>query len=350
MTWPKSRTAAAILTWAVSLGLAVLASSWSLRIAIEAGHRLGSSPDERQLLAGGGIVAVLSAHLLGSIFSRASVWPRLGAIVLWVICAGFVAYLHTSFFLSVQEQAGARRMADVASADVFAGGYAQAPRRGVSLVLAELANVKADQARLWSRPCREDCSRFEARAAFLNGRIAALDAEADEVRRWVQGQDRLEARRAAVGGDPVTVRLAAVLRVPGNVTGLVIGLLFAIILEGTGSLCWYVVLQRRELSATGPMPVQHMQPAPVLPPVTAASQAVTQGASSSTVPADDLLESGIAPGSEINAQHGKVLQLAERVRPEIEAGRVRLNVTDIREFLHCARATAAQVRRALDAE
>jgi len=359
MTLAKTRKSGSAVTLAISLGLALLASGVSLRIAIEAGHRLGSNPDERLFLASGGIVAVLGTHLLMSIFSQASVWPRLGAFALSMVCAVFVVYLHASFFLLVQAQAGARRVADVASSDASVAERAPAPRRGTSLILAELADVKADQARLRSRRCLDDCSRLDARDVVLKARIAALDAEADEVRRWLRDQDKLEARWATVKDDPVTLRLAELLGVTRGATGLVMGLLFAVILEGTGCLCWFLVLQRRDLTAVGSAPTEVMPQGLVTPPVAVTVEAVTV-ASRAVMPSvtpegpfgiptdEDLGKQGTCPAGEIDPKQVKVLLLVERVRPEIEGGRVRPTVTEIRKYLACARSTAAEVRRALE--
>lgn len=357
MTPKNSRRPDLEVAWMLSLSLALLVSGFSLCIAVEAGHRLGSNPNARLFMSGAGIVAVLNAHLLMAIFSRASAWPRLLAFVLSVLSAVFVVYVHTSYFLSVQAQAGALRVADVESSNVSAAEHARAPRRGASLILAELANLKAGQARLQSRRCLEDCSRQDAHEAFLKTRIAALDAEADEVRRWQQLQERLEIRKAAAAEDPVTALLAALLGVNGGATGLVVGLLFAVMLEGTGCLCWFFVLGR-DLTAGGISPAEARPPVTVVPQVTVTPEAlmeasrtvmapVTSEVSTSTVPGD-LSEPATLPVGKLGpTQQVRTMLLLERIRPEIAAGRMRPTVTQIREYLGCARATAAEVRRAL---
>ena len=358
MTLKMSRKPRVEAAWMVSLGLALLASGVSLRIAIEAANRLGSSPDERLFLAGGVIVAVLGAHLLMPIFGKASARARLAAILLSMVSAGIVVSVHASVLLSVQAQASALRMAGVVSSQDLAAGHTEAPRRVASQILAELAEVRADQVRLRSWRCADDCARRDAREAFLKARVVALDAEADEVRRWLQDQDRLESRRAAVKDDPVTARLADLLGVTPGATGLVLGVLFAVMLEGTGCLCWFTVLQRRGPTAAGSVPAAVTPSLTVMPAVTVTAEAMTAESQAamppvtSEVPArtalgDALGEPGTIPFGEIYSKQDKVLRLVDRVRREIEAGRVRPTVTEIRAYLACARGTAAEVRRAL---
>lgn len=338
MTWQKFRKPGIGMAWMLSLGLALFVSGLSLDIAVEAGHRLGGSPDGRRLMAGGGVVAVFNAHLLMAVCSRLSARHRLLAFVVSIVSAGIVVCVHASAFLSVQAQAGALRTADVVSSHVSAVEHALAPRRVASQILAELADVKSEQARLWARQCLDDCSRINARHGFLKARIAALDAEADEVRRWHQGQDRLESRKNAVKDDPVIARLADLLGVTPDATGLVLGLLFAVMLEGTGCLCWSIVLQSRDSTATGSSPTEVTAPVPAVASVTVAADVVTAASlivtspvvsdvPNSTTSGENAGGSVMTVGGETGANQGKVMQLLERVRPEIEAGRVRPTVT-----------------------
>lgn len=353
MTPLKFRMSGAAVRRTLRLCLALLATGSSLRIAVEAGYRLGSSSDEGMFLAVGGIVAVLSSHLLMPIFGPASAWQRLGALVISISCASFVVYLHASYFLAVQAEAGARRMASVTYSKVDGGMRAPIPRRSASAIREELAEVKAEQGRLQSTYCLDDCSRLDARKARLRDRIAVLEAETDEVRRWQLDQDQLETRKAEVKDDPVTFRLSGLFGVSASATVLALGLLFAVILEGTGCLCWFLVLQRPDLPVPGAVTMEAMLPMQaVTEPITAGT--ATSRAVMSEVPpstASNTAPNGAAttPCEAIDPRQKKMLLLIERVRPEIEAGRVGRTVTAIREYLACARSTAAEVRRVLNA-
>lgn len=360
MTLQKPLKPGIDVAWVLSLGQALFVTALALYVAVEAGHRLGGSHDGQRLLAGGAIVAVLNAHLLMAISRRASVGLRLWAIGILIVSAGIAVYVHASVFLSVQSQAGELRMADVDSSDVSAAGHTRAPRRVASMIMMELAGVKAEQVRLQSKRCADDCSRIDARDAFLTARIAALDAEVDEARRWQRDQDRLEFRKAAAKDDPVTVRVADLLGVNSGATALVVGLLFAVMLEGTGSLCWFMVLQRRDSMAAASARTEVTSPVPAVPSVTVTAESVTARSPivmppvtpddpASAEAGEDHGEQSTTSGCDAGSKWGKVLLLAERVRPEIEAGRVRPTVTEIREHLACARSTAAEVRRALNA-
>ncbi|MCV2370020.1 hypothetical protein [Roseateles oligotrophus] len=298
------------------LSLALLASSISVSIAAAAGWQRGGTDEQKILLAGVGVVAVLGAHLLLALCRQASALVRVLGFALWLICGAFVAYVHAGYFLGAQDQAGVRRAATVVPLQQVA---LVEPRRALSAVLEELAKVKGLQAGLARNSCLEGCSAHKAREVFLIARGQALEVEAEEVRRWQDAKVRLDQRKTFLLDDPVTSRLAAGLGMETGVVSLVTGILFSVILEGLGCLCWYLVLLRHDSTLTGSVMPAGSDPIEV-------------------VGVHEAL--AVQPRAELDL-------LAAKVKSEIEEGRVQLTVKGIREYLGCGQGKASEVRRIL---
>ena len=297
------------------LMLAVAASSISVAISIAAGWQRGGTDIARLLMASVGCVAILGAHLLPAFCRRVPIMARVAGAVIWVICLLFVAYGHASFFLLAQDQAGTQR----AAALVPAPQTPQlTPKRILSVVLADAAKVKGWQAADSLIKCADNCGVLKVRESVLKARIVALEAEADEIRRWQLAQEKVQSRRDELRDDAVTTPLATSLGVTGKLANLVIGGVFSLILEGLGCFCWYLVFLRDSTVSV--------------------TQAVTPGVMDAIMAdsVDTVLVSG--PRSEED-------ELAAKVKCEIYAGRLKLSVSAIREYLQCGQEKASKVRR-----
>jgi hypothetical protein len=294
--------------------LAIVASSLSVAISIVAGWQRGGTEIARLLMASVGFVAVLGAHLLPAFCRRVPILTRVIGAMIWLICFTFVAYGHASFFLLAQDQAGAQRAAALVPAQQTPQST---PKRVLSVVLADEAKVKGWQAADSLAKCADNCGALKVREAVFKARIAALDAETDEIWRWQQAQEKAQSRRDELRDDAVTTPLATSLGVTGKLANLVTGGIFSLILEGLGCFCWYLVFLRN-----GAMAVTRS----VTPGVT---QAVTHDSV-------DTARS-ISPRSEED-------ELVANVRIEIDAGRLKCTVDSIRKYLHCGQDKARKVR------
>lgn len=296
--------------------LALLATTLSIALSVLTGWQWGESLQEKLVMAAFGVLAVLSAHLLLALCQPASFNVRLPAIVMWLLCSCYVVYSHSNYFLSLQQQAGVRRAANVEQPSSLSE-----PKRHLSTILSDQARVKTDLANKSQLDCHTGCGRLKVQITNLEARLAALEAEADEVRRWQEHQDRQQTLRDEVRDDPVVMRLATWLGVTASQIGLVTGFLFSLILEGVACLCWYVALLGRSQLMTQS----------VMPPVTSLLEPTTKRGM-----AIDAI-----PKSEQDTQ-------VEELIHEVRAGRLKLTVNGVREHCRCAQKKAAELKRLVE--
>ncbi|QKO20779.1 hypothetical protein [Rhodoferax sp. BAB1] len=307
----------------LSVTLALVATALSVAISVMSSEGAGTLSQQPLPLVG--VLAVIFAHLLPALSREAGPWVRVLSWGVWVACMAFVGYVHTAFFLSSQYKAGERRSDTVTQAVTT-----QKPARTVSAILEEKVRVTSALQWAGALDCRDDCDRRRSRVAPLTARIQALEAEAEEARRWQAEQDRLQVLKHAQQVDPATAKLAQSLNVTEGDVSLVMGIVLAVVLDGSALVLWSLVFRRRD----------SMQP-PMIADETAAVTLVVKDVGK-------LAE--VDPEAAKALQPSKIDQLVARVRPEIEAGKLKGTVTSIRQSLGCAQSMASQVRQALIAE
>jgi hypothetical protein len=283
------------------------------------------------------VVLVVGAHLLPALVRDAPLRLRTTGGLLWVTCLATACYGHTVFFVLAQEHAGERRASMEISASSKQTG------RSLTMVMSERATVTRQFAFAQVRRCVHDCGLLDARRTTLSAKLAALDAERDDLRRRQSQDDRVTAQRDALRADPVTSRLATVLGTTTARVDLLSGLAFAAVLEGVACLLWTVVL--RSSHSTEPV----VDVTRMTQPAAAAVTAVTSVHTSSTVGSQAVTGSPETPDDPVPPL--SVTDAAEddvsRLLREIDAGRVRATVVDIRRHLGCSQARAVALRRQL---
>lgn len=186
------------------------------------------------------------------------------------------------------------------------------------------AEVTARLATANAQHCTGNCTTLKARRVTLAAKLDALDAEASDIRRWQVADDRAVIRRDSLVVDPVTGRLAALFGTTVARIDLLSGLTFATVLECLACLWWTIALQPRpSLGITA-----------VVPPATAGHEAN----------GSHTLDS--APVMSLPADASADPEMTQLVR-DIDAGRVRPTVADIRRHLGCSQARATALRRQL---
>ncbi|MDC8787121.1 hypothetical protein [Roseateles koreensis] len=323
--------------------LALCASTISLAVSVQVGWQRGGSNTERLLLASVGVIAVLAGHLLPSQCSSAPLRLRLIGYLVWSACMAYAAYSHASFLIDVQEQIGQRRVDAIDSAPL---ADLVAQPRNLSAILEERSKVMFELTRRSRVECEDKCAANRARLTALNGHIASLDAEAEEVRAWKDKRDQLDRRRIAARDDPVTARLASTLSVSRESARWITVLPITFILEGLGCLCWSLHFQNRNLAGRGnavrTARRNELHVAPAIESVTAPIAVTTK-----PLPVTDgTTHSVIAVGS-ITKQtsRSEIEDWAAVVWPEIVAGRVKPTVKEIRDYLKIAQEKARHVRK-----
>lgn len=310
--------------------LAIGATTTAVSLSILAGWQRGGSLAERLVWVAIGVVLVISAHLLPALVRSWSLAGRSIACMLWIACMATTCYGHAMFFLLAQRHAGEQR----AAVAVPAAGPGR-PERTLTAIMADRAIVTRQLTSTTARRCPRDCAGLEARRATLAAKLDALEAEANDVRRWQAATDRVTAQRDALLADPVTARLATLLGTTVSRVDLLSGLAFAAVLESVACLLWTIAL--------GSWPVP--------PSVTAVMAPVTANRSPEPVSNErepDSHSSDSDPSTPSPAAKSTDPDLMQLVQ-DIATGRVRPTVADIRRHLGCSQARAAALRRHLTA-
>lgn len=306
--------------WASGVGLlfAVPATIMSAAISALAGWDRGAVLTERLVWSAVGVLSVFAAHGLLATCFRSSRPLKVAAVVLWFPCMAFVANTHASYYLLAQQEAGLRRAGSIHDQALL-----QQPKRSLQLILAEEGRLRAQAAAIELKACVDDCVDRKSRKILLEGRANALVAEADEVRRWLASQDRQEQVRELVQADPVAVRLASALGFPAEQIGLVSALSVFVILDLVACYGWCLYGYHR-------------------------SRVDTDAAKDSDLVPDALVEVGATPPPPQSESSHELSSDELSVLAEVRAGRMRLTIKSIREYLRCGQEKASQIRRRLD--
>lgn len=248
---PRWTPAAVWMGWLLASSATVL----SLAVSGLVGWQRGSHSAAQLLLAAIGILAVLGAHWLLAVLreAQAGIVAWLIGLPLWLACVIYVATSHVDFFIDVQARRADHRIAAVESNQLSTSFE---PKRSVSAILDEEAGVRTKwmQARIAEANCEANCTPLNIRQLALKSRVATLEAEEEEARRWQDTQDRLRQRKEALRDDPVTSSLQRDFGVTPAVANSITVLPVAVILEGMGALCWCLVLQAGGRHVTGCLP------------------------------------------------------------------------------------------------
>lgn len=329
-----------------SRALAIAATGTALCLSVLAGWQRGGSLPERLVWVAIGVVLVACAHLLPALVRDASIGVRAVAAVLWLACMAAACLGHATFFVLAQRHAGESRVLATPVPEAAVAG------RSLTVVMKERAEVVARLATVTAQRCPGDCPTLEGRRVTLTARLAALDAEAEDVRRGTAERDRATAQRDARLTDQVTARLAALVGTTVVRVELLTALAFAAVLEGIACLLWAVVLSPRQPAQTpvapshapvvapaGPLPAAVACATDVTaPPVTA----VTPGAIE-TAGSHAAHDAPVTPLPAVASHDSDVTQLAQA----IATGQLRPTVHGIRQFLGCSQARAIALRRQL---
>lgn len=314
----------ALATTMGCLAFALTATVMSLVIIAMQAWDKGGPTSWRWLWTSFGMFTVLVVHGLFAV-CRPTGW-RLKLIMhlTWWICVCFVATGHVGFFLSLHKEAGTQRAEAIKMDSTLTN-----PNRPLTQVRKEQERVQNTLVRAESISCADDCAVHRLKITQLRNRAKVLDAEENEYLRWQNANDRLDIRRDAAREDPVMTILADWFGVTAERFSMIMGLLFTMILEGVGALCWIEVARRRDSTAG----------LAVTNPVTNADTRPDTSALKST-------ESAALQTSRTKKEND-LDQKITKVREAIAASQIRPTVNEIMRFLRCGRAKACKVRTAV---
>ncbi|MCF1442020.1 hypothetical protein ACI2VK_10140 [Ralstonia nicotianae] len=329
-----------------SWALAIAATGTALCLSVLAGWQRGGSLSERLVWVAIGVVLVACAHLLPALVRDAPIGLRGVAAVLWLACMAAACLGHATFFVLALRHAEELQVLATPVPELAAAS------RSLTAVMTERAEVVARLATVTTQRCSGNCTTLEARRVTLTARLAALDAEAEDVRRQMAERDRGTAQRDARLVDPVTARLAALLGTTVVRIELLTALAFAAVLEGTACLLWTLTLMSRQRSEA-PVALSHapvVAPVEPLPAAVASATDVTAPPVTAVTPGAIETAGGHAPHDApvtphpAGASHDPdVTQLMQA----IATGQLRPTVNGIRQRLGCSQARAIALRRQL---
>lgn len=288
-----------VLTVLFSLAITFLAVSMAI---VSAGQR-ATDPLDRWLLSCIAMIIVLAVHLLPALLRQRSgwvVWP------IWLLCLIMALVGHTGFFTNASQASAEARASQSASARAIAAQRQEMEQTLVTIKARPVSVVAAQYART------TDVARR-----------SALAIELAESKRAAALRDRLVTLSSSEASTPitdlVTARVTAVTGVSAEGVSLSISLLGSLLVELLGMLLWREAL-------TGQEPTLH-----------AASLIVKEG---------EQCEASGAQRVELIEARNELLQL-DRLRLAVERGECSTRVQDIRSYLSCGQAKAAELRRAL---
>lgn len=333
----------------VSFALAGGATATALSLSVLAGWQRGGVPAERVVWVAISVMLVLGAHLLPALIVGSPTVVRTTGTLLWGTCLVTACFGHVGFFVLAQQHAGERRASVVAAP-------APASPRSLTVVMGERATAMAQLASANARYCVGHCVTLEGRRTTLVARVQALDAEARDIRREEATTDRVTAQRDALRADPVTSRLAALLGVTESRVDLLVGLVFAAVLEVLACLLWVLALRLPPSLAPLAAPVPAVIPGATTPAVAVTRPSVTGVVDSHAVEvaSHEVVAEHIArrddPVTSLSAEAvpGNGDDDVSRLVRDIAAGHLRPTVADIRHHLRCGQRKASALRRQLD--
>ncbi|MET3116985.1 hypothetical protein AAKU64_001198 [Undibacterium sp. GrIS 1.8] len=310
----------------LALLVAIAATLASLGIAIYTGWQSSGLLIERLIRIALIGVAVLFVHWLPAGLHELRGLVQVAAFTLWLVATLVVLHGQITFFMISQRHAGDLRVATIQTPSVPLMASSLSGRSRTDIA-KEKTKVISDLARAQLQRCLGECTTLNVRRARLAAEIMALDAEADEAKRYEamddrrnSQADRVDELRASLRADPVAFSVATWIGVTEQCLAMVIGLAYAVVLEGTAVLGWIMV-----------------------------SAALGRTAGRNVVVSDSIL--GVLehdPAVEIDSSRGVISnddKLVERVRAAVVAGELQPTQFSIREFLGCGQPKAGRVNR-----
>ncbi|RQV39141.1 hypothetical protein DF027_21390 [Burkholderia cenocepacia] len=299
------------------------ATATAIGLSAVAGIQRGGWESERGLLIAMGVVLVVAAHLIPALTRGKSATARVIGFAIWAAAMAATCYGHATFFVFAASHAGDERASHVTDSPVTASRDPVTIARDRAAVAGKLAQAQAER-------CRRTCPELQARRAKLAGEIEALDVEREMAGRDSAARDRVTDKRDSMARDPMTAAL--------GLSSVVIGMLFAAVLEGVACLCWTLALSPIDRVTVEPATVPETEPR--IEPVTQPAPATTgaPGIEVAAKPAETATATKPAPPS--------VADL-ERARAAVEANQLRATVIEIRKFFGCSQTRAAAIAKQL---
>ncbi|KWC67220.1 hypothetical protein [Burkholderia ubonensis] len=304
--------------------IAATATATAIGLSAVSGIQRGGWESERALLIAMGVVLVVAAHLIPALTRGKPATARMIGFAMWAAAMAATCYGHATFFVFAASHAGDERASHVTAEPVTASRDPVTIARDRAAVAGKLAQAEAER-------CRRTCPELQARRARLAGEIQALDVERGVAARDLAARERVTVERDAAARDPMAAALGC--------SPLLVGMLFAAVLEGVACLCWTLALSPVE-RVTNHVTRDVTAPVTVTPVIKAAESPTERiaRACADSAPAEKAAKPAPPVVTEFDL---------ERTRAAVEANQLRATVIEIRKFLGCSQSRAAAIAKQL---
>jgi hypothetical protein len=335
--------------------LAIGTTAVSIGIAIYAGWHGGGSSVERAMSIALGCVAVLYVHTLPTVRQVLGGPARLFTLALWCVGLIVVLYAQVTFVLVSRQHAGDQRAAMVPTAapvlrEVTLSG------RTLTEISREASKAKVDLARVDARSCVGDCQRFKVRRTILETRIATLETEADEVRRYEAEEDRHRelgdreaALRSTLRADPVARQVARWFGTTEELLELLLALACSVVLEGAAITGWMLVsVVSSRAGGRDAVVASRIEEPSEQRAVASESEIATSDCRWPIADHDAVLTDGVTIVDDYATRggcSGDDFHLLQEIHNAVVAGRLRPTQAAIRSFLKCGQSKASRLKR-----
>lgn len=349
-----------ILLLMLSTMAASFVTAVSLAIAAYGAWQRGGAQVEQVINIALASIAVFYLHLSPTRWNAFRPLPRAFAFALWCVSLLVILYGQVTFFMVSQHHAGDQRAATVRA--TVPQTLAKPRGRSLTEVAQAIAKVTADLARVDTSRCEDGCPRLVSLRMTLLAQLSALNTEADEAKRREADEDRLnrqidsnERLRMTLRADPVASAVAAWLGTTESRLELLLGVAYAVVLEGAAIIGWLLVPiassrgSGREAQAFGRDTVMPKRETVASEPATVASRVdPTTGVYAER--ADDHV--GLASSHALldqssfeNRPASEDDLLLEKIHEAVLAERLKPTQAGIRTFLCCGQQRAGRLKR-----
>ncbi|CAN0617963.1 conserved membrane protein of unknown function [Burkholderia multivorans] len=324
-----------------TLVLAVFVTAVSLAIAAFGGWQRGGTFAEQMIDVALAAVAVLFVHLMPSQWRALGLTARVIAGVLWLLGLVVVVSGQAAFILLSQQRAGNIRAASVLAITMPTVKSVQ-DDRNLTLIAGDIVKVSTELARVQSRGCERRCSILVVRKAALTARLAALNIEADEVKRHEAEADRIAAHverdaelRDSLRADPVASHFARSFGTTESPVMLGQAVASAVVLEGAAILAWLSVVVAPDRVVRRANRAGDSSAAAMSQPTMIDVAPIARG--------DDALNYPMTDARALVLSDDE--RVLDHIHAAVRAGRLKPTQKSIREFVGCGQKKAGDLNR-----
>ncbi|WP_395061132.1 hypothetical protein [Paraburkholderia silvatlantica] len=336
----------------IALAMALLTSSISLGITVFAGLQRAASVEEKLWSVATSVVAGLCMHWLLMLCRFVSSGARIVLVNLWLLATFVVLRGQVDVLAFANVHAADKRAQTVA--EVIVPSVSIVPPGGsLTAITRDIAKVSFDLAHVEARRCTGGCRVLSIRKAELSAELAALNAEAIEVKRRATEQDwfrdqasRAQALRESRRADPATSMVAQWLGTTEARLDLLLDFVCVIVLEGAACVAWYFAIPgpaRRDRAAVVCDPDATALPQEAVAPnvgVIPAGRVELSATLIATAERDSLVN-----GSDGLSKMSEDDHLIEKIHEAVVAGNLRRDLASIRKFVRCGQPKAIRLNR-----